>query len=388
MNRNNVHISIFVLLIYVLFHIDVLSQTNERPVVIGKSIEFNSKILNEKRSIQIYLPESYQNNLYSYPVFYVLDGEDNFINAASIVKNQSSYYQHMPEMIVVAISSANRNKIFSIVDGGADKTLNFIKDELIPYVDSIYRTEKFRILFGHSIAGPFCFYALSKYNYLFDAFIILSPTMHNKICQPATKTLEDCFNSHKELNKVVYVGVAEGDNAKHQESFKMVKSLFTAKAPKAIEYKFETLSGEDHFTEATLGIYEGLNLIYKPWRIPKEVIEDADVPKLKIHIDSLSAKYGYKVKYPEFLLTFIGMEFVDPEAQHPVSKETMVNAAKEIFEMNVENYPNSSKAYSDLGTFYMFHNNKELAIKNLGKALELNPENEKAKGMLTKIKGK
>jgi len=380
-------LGIMILLICVLYHLGISAQTNGNSIVIGKSVEFDSKILDEKRTIQIYLPESYQNNLYSYPVFYVLDGEDNFTNAVSVVKNQSSYYQHIPEMIVVAISSANRNKIFSIADGGADKTLNFIKDELMPYIDSAYRTEKFRILFGHSLAGPFCFYALTRYNDLFNAFIVLSPTMHNKISLPATKAIEDCFNTQKQLNKIIYVGVAEGDNVKHQESFKKVKVLFTAKAPKAVEYKFETLSGEDHFTEALLGIYEGLNFIYKPWRIPKEVIEKADVTLLKSHIDSLSAKYGYKVKYPESLLTFIGMEFVDPEAEHPVSKEKMTNAAKQIFELNVENYPKSSEACFVLGTYYMFQGNKELAIKNLEKALELNPDNQKAKNRLTKLKG-
>jgi tetratricopeptide (TPR) repeat protein len=211
--------------------------------------------------------------------------------------------------------------------------------------------------------------------------------MHNKICLPATKALEDYFDAQKQLNKIVYVGVSEGDNVKHQESFKIVKNLFIAKAPKTIESKFETLSGEDHFTEALLGIYDGFNFIYKPWRIPKEVIEKANVTLLKTHIDSLSAKYGYKVKYPESLLTFIGMEFVDPEAEHPVSKEKMTNAAKEIFELNVENYPKSSEAYCVLGTYYMFNGSKELAIKNLEKALELNPNHQKAKNRLAKLKG-
>ncbi len=81
------------------------------------------------------------------------------------------------------------------------------------------------------------------------------------------------------------------------------------------------------------------------------------------------------------------MEFVDPEVEHPVTKEKLTNAAKELFELNVENYPKSSEAYFVLGTFYMFHDNKELAINNLEKALELNPNNPKAKNMLAQLKG-
>ena len=385
--KNNKGLHYFIaILIQVLCSINILAQTSSRSVEIGKSIDINSKVLNEKRTIQIYLPESYQNNLYSYPVLYVLDGEDNFLNAVSIVKSQSAFNQAIPEMIIVAINNTDRNKNFSIINGGADKTLDFIKDELIPYVESTYRTEKFRILFGHSFAGAFCFYTLSKYNDLFNAFIVLSPTMHNKNCLPASKATEDYLNSQKQSSKIIFVGVSEGDNEKHQNSFQALNNLFTAKSPKTMEYIFERIINEDHWSEPLIGIYKGLKFIYKSWKIPFAVIDNADLPILKAHLDSLSAKYSYKVKYPEPLLTQIGMEFVDPEAEHHASKEKMTNAAKELFELNIENYPKSSEAYFVLGTYYMFNGKKELAIKNLEKSLELNPNNEKAKGRLAKLK--
>lgn len=387
MKRNKSYLSLLPFLLLILINAESLGQIVETPIEIGKSIELNSKILNEKRTIQIYLPESYSNNLYDYPVFFVLDGEDNFINAVTVVKNQSSYFQQMPEMIIIAISSVNREKFFSITDGDADNTLNFIKDELVPYVDSNYRTEKFRILFGHSLTGPFCFYALSKYNDLFDAFIILAPSMHHRLCQPATKTLENCFNSQKQLNKIIYMAVAEKDNEKHQNSFKMLDSLFNKIAPKNIEYKFENIEGENHWTEAFLGVYKGLKYIFEPWEIPYDVVENANITLLKNHINSLSDKYGYQVKYPEFLLSFIAMEFVDPEGEHKASKETMILAAKELLELNIKNYPKSSNAYAYLGYFHMTQENKDLAIINFEKALKLNPDLQWVQENLTILKG-
>ncbi len=43
------------------------------------------------------------------------------------------------------------------------------------------------------------------------------------------------------------------------------------------------------------------------------------------------------MKYPEFLLNFIAMEFLEPEAEHDVSLEKMQVSAKLLFEMNIEN---------------------------------------------------
>ncbi len=62
-----------------------------------------------------------------------------------------------------------------------------------------------------------------------------------------------------------------------------------------------------------------------------------------------------------------------------------IDEAIEIFKMNVADYPESFNVYDSLGEAYMKSGNKELAIKNYKKSLELNPENENAKNMLGEI---
>lgn len=46
-----------------------------------------------------------------------------------------------------------------------------------------------------------------------------------------------------------------------------------------------------------------------------------------------------------------------------------------VFTLNVEDYPQSFNVYDSLGEAYMVNNEKELAIKNYKKSLELNPNN-------------
>src|SRR5438094_8522008 len=59
-----------------------------------------------------------------------------------------------------------------------------------------------------------------------------------------------------------------------------------------------------------------------------------------------------------------------------------VKEAIEIFKLNVEVYPQASNAYDSLGEAYMVHGDKELAIVNYKKSLELDPKNINATAQL------
>ncbi|HXQ71712.1 MAG TPA: serine hydrolase [Pyrinomonadaceae bacterium] len=57
------------------------------------------------------------------------------------------------------------------------------------------------------------------------------------------------------------------------------------------------------------------------------------------------------------------------------------------FKLNVEFYPNDSDVYDSLGEGYMTNGDKELAIANYKKSLELNPKNTNAAEALKKLNG-
>lgn len=60
--------------------------------------------------------------------------------------------------------------------------------------------------------------------------------------------------------------------------------------------------------------------------------------------------------------------------------------AIEIFKLNVKLYPQSANVYDSLGEAYMINGDKELAIKNYQKVIELNPQNKNAVEMLKKLR--
>jgi CubicO group peptidase (beta-lactamase class C family) len=56
-----------------------------------------------------------------------------------------------------------------------------------------------------------------------------------------------------------------------------------------------------------------------------------------------------------------------------------------VFKLNVELYPQSSNVYDSLGEAYMVNGDKELAIANYKKSLELNPKSENGAAMLKRL---
>ncbi|MDQ3042871.1 MAG: serine hydrolase [Acidobacteriota bacterium] len=62
--------------------------------------------------------------------------------------------------------------------------------------------------------------------------------------------------------------------------------------------------------------------------------------------------------------------------------------AIEIFKLNVEMFPKSANPYDSLGEAYLADNQKELAIANYKKAVELDPKNTNAAQIVNRLEGK
>ncbi|MGX2959797.1 alpha/beta hydrolase [Peribacillus sp. JNUCC 23] len=61
---------------------------------------------------------------------------------------------------------------------GGDDFLNFLKVELLPYINKEYRVNREKqVLYGHSLAGYFTLYTLIKEPNLFSCFLAISPSI-------------------------------------------------------------------------------------------------------------------------------------------------------------------------------------------------------------------
>lgn len=166
---------------------------SESELSIGKSVVMHSDILNENRTLNIYLPHNYgQDTSKVYPVIYLLDGsiDEDFIHIAGLVQFASfSWIQMIPESIVVGIANVDRKRDFTYpsqseldqkefpTSGKSKSFILFIENEVQPFIDTHYKTSENKTLIGQSVGGLLATEILFKKPDLFDNYIIVSPSL-------------------------------------------------------------------------------------------------------------------------------------------------------------------------------------------------------------------
>ncbi|MDQ2855096.1 MAG: serine hydrolase [Acidobacteriota bacterium] len=129
------------------------------------------------------------------------------------------------------------------------------------------------------------------------------------------------------------------------------------------------------------------NILYdQPYESAKQSIADTllktvvdkDVAAAVKQYHDLKATQGKEYDFAEDQLNTLGYRLLQMKK---------VAEAIEIFKLNVEAYPQGFNTYDSLGEAYMTHGDKELAITNYKKSLELNPNNAAAIRTLAGLTG-
>ncbi|MEL6255017.1 MAG: alpha/beta hydrolase-fold protein, partial [Bacteroidota bacterium] len=116
--------------------------------------------LDEYRGIKISIPSDYDQHNKSYPVLYVLDGEwvfDYAIGCVDFLSNE--IVGQIPKMIVVGIPNTDRKRDLYVnlqSDGSYHRFLNFLEEELMPFINQKYRTNQFDLIYGWSSGSSIC----------------------------------------------------------------------------------------------------------------------------------------------------------------------------------------------------------------------------------------
>ena len=325
-----------------MFGFNLNIKADDIKVVIGKEINLKSKVLNEERTMLVYLPSSYYLSDKTYPVLYLLDGGFHFHHTSGIVQFLSAQ-GIIPEMIVIAITNVDRNRDFSPThedriptSGGAGKFLSFLTDELIPFIDQEYRTKDFDILVGHSFGGTFATYTLLEKPDVFEAFIAISPYLHYDnqylINQAETKV-------KSEYSKNVQFYMTLGDEPPYIPSLTKLESIIESKSPKNFDFTYIQMIDEDHGSIPHLSIYNGLQSIYSDWQIPRETFIEG-LASIEKHYKKISKKYDTNIEVSENTINLLGYYYLN---------NNEFDKAIKVFKENVKRFPASFNVYDSLG---------------------------------------
>jgi predicted alpha/beta superfamily hydrolase len=251
------------------------------PLVLGEQRTMASKFLNEERTINVYLPEDYQeNDTAHYPVIYILDGgmEEDFIHLVGLVRfNTQPWIARFPRSIVVGIENTKRRRDFTfevgsldflkemeipkeqfIEYGGSENYISFLEHELQKNIDSLYRTSGENTVIGESLGGLLATEILLEHTTLFSHYIISSPSLW----WGNESLLETALHSSLE-SVTVYIGACQKkEEPRMYMDAKKLAKILQKKSASSSKIYFDYMPEELHSTVLHQAVYNGFKMFY------------------------------------------------------------------------------------------------------------------------------
>jgi uncharacterized protein len=211
-----------------------------------------------------------------YPVIYILDAQWGFkdmVSAWAALRND----RQVPDCIIVGVAYSGESPEYSklrmmdltptAVDsepgsGGAERLLNFLESEAIPFIEAEYPTDPSkRILNGNSLGGLFALYAAMERPSLF----------HSYIAGTAAFSWDDhtILRHHDRLSEAtsswpthLHLFVGESEPLRMTEFQRMVWSI-AERNYEDLRFTHHVVPGARHNTSHIGGIVEGLREAFR-----------------------------------------------------------------------------------------------------------------------------
>jgi hypothetical protein len=346
----------------------------------GERVSLPSKVLGEERTLLVSVPDGYAASKVRYPVLYLTDAETQFTHTSATAAFLART-GFMPGVIVVGIVNTDRNRDLTpsrdpqfATSGGADRFLDFLETELVPFVEARYRTAPYRIYAGHSAGGNFAFHAMRTRPGLFQGVIAVSPWLvwdKRKGLAPLTAFLA---GDGVKTRALFFTSGDEG--AEMRDVLGKVSAALKSTSSKDLRWSSAHFPGEHHDSVVLPSHYAAFRMIFDGWSIPADPETEQLVGSLedvKKRYADLSERFGFTVTPPEVPVNRLGYQAL-------VRKN--LPAALAFFRFNAATYPESPNVHDSLGDALEASGLLDEALASFSKAAELG---EKANDPNTKV---
>jgi predicted alpha/beta superfamily hydrolase len=245
---------------------------------------FFSSIMETSYQISTWFPPNYPEENRKYPVIYLLDGE-TFIGLVSGIVSGFIWGQVIPDCLVVGVGHdintfdewwkaravdfnppENPNVTYPewmlpFKDRRAPDFLCFLKNELIPFIESAYQADPAdRCLAGYSLGGQFSVYSLFHDPELFQRYFIGSCTWEHMLPDYLAYQ-EQLAQQRKSLPVRAFfsVGSLEEDQAPYFPRF--IEAL-KQRYYNDFLLESQVLEGENHQSGMAIAYIQGLRALY------------------------------------------------------------------------------------------------------------------------------
>ena len=232
-----------VLISFICISYSLFSQT-----IMSKKI--NSSEFSRDRIAKIYIPKEHKTDtIRKYPVAIVLDDDylfDIYVGNSKIYANADL----TPKQIVVGLDvDASLNQDVSTVTKSgnlttnAKKFYNYIKKELIPYLEANYKTSPYFTIVGDRDAGNFLLHFLKEQKPIFNSYVSISPKLTDQ-----TLRLVSTFDLKRldEIDNQFYLYVSSNpyEKKERKELHEQLKTGLESLKTEKLHIAFNDFKGE------------------------------------------------------------------------------------------------------------------------------------------------
>lgn len=225
-----------------------------------------SHVLQEERAVIVHLPANYHPDR-QYPVIYALDGSSLDLHLIAALKAQP----HLPECVVVGlpnVSGQGRQRDytppFMRTDadeadspmGQGDAFLDFLTDELIPFIEKNYAVGAARTLCGQSRGGLLVVYSLLYRPDVFTGRMAFSPALWRDD-QLILKVISESMQPPHSPS-FLYLSLGMEENEKMKTAFGSFEAFLQQTKPERLHVDVEYTPHADHQSNSALSASSAL----------------------------------------------------------------------------------------------------------------------------------
>ena len=348
----------------------MLAQADGEALEIGTYRKLHSEVLNKDRLLLVQLPDDYESTDKEYPVIIKLFGThpEYFAHINSTLDMLSSRGL-IPPAIFIGVDQHGHGEVIPPMVPSTqyphegDKFLRFVKNELIPFIDENYRTNKFRILMGSFDCGLFGLYSLVNEPELFNVYLINSPDRYGGSSQ-FLENIEGVIDSLDLINRFLNISYGAFEPEAIRQSTQKLIDYFEQKTPKGLLFSTNYLENPDHDGLRPYIYCKGSMLnIFHGYTCPAEIAAKG-LDSLESYYNRYSEKLGYQIEIPVRTLDHSGNSLLGAGR---------LDEAEEVFKKMIQEYPNSIEGYFRMADLTHFLERYKESAAYYQKCLDFNP---------------
>ncbi len=239
------------LVIFLIISTGIKAQEASTPNIVGSNYTIDSKILNEARQIQVFLPDGYANEDHQYAVLYLLDGQRFFLPAVGLYQSFKQY-KLTPGFIVVGITNSYPQR-FRHFTRGAANFAKFITSEVVPFINNKFRTNDDNLLFGWEYAGSLALKIMTESSTNFKGYLLASPFP----IEQRINDLDSLLQSGKQFRNHLFFGVSDAEGMVGEGTDKLAQ-LWKKNKGDNTNWQYLRLANEEHRSTGYPMLYHGL----------------------------------------------------------------------------------------------------------------------------------